>query len=121
MPALDWVTSDQVALKVVEYLAASSAKSAEGIINSDTEVTGEEVVQAETATETVGIFAIETAGCTSNESVKLNFTGAEQVILNGSDDDFLGIGRACERGRCGSQNNCEECEGFFHVYIGLFG
>ena len=122
MPALDWITSDQVALKVVESFATSNGETAEGVIDADTEVTGEEVTDAETAAKAIGTPAVETTSCAGRENIKLEFASAEQIVLHWSDDDFLGISDccACERGRGSRQNDCEECKSFIHVVCGLW-
>jgi hypothetical protein len=102
--ALNWETSDQVALSAVVGVAVA-VEAGEGVIDADTEVLREEVAEAETAAEAVDGSAIVVTGCTGREGVDLDFTGAEQILL-GSHDDFLG-GLTGERGRCSGQNDCE--------------
>jgi hypothetical protein len=102
--ALNWETSDQVALSAVVGVAVA-VEAGEGVIDADTEVLREEVAEAETAAEAVDGSAIVVTGCTGREGVKLDFTGAEEILL-GSHDDFLG-GLTGERGRCSGQNDCD--------------
>ena len=85
---LDWETGDQVALCVVVGVAVA-VKTAEGIINADPEVAGEEVGEAQTSTHSCVASIVELSCGAGDEGIELDFTGTEEILLRG-DDDFLG-------------------------------
>jgi hypothetical protein len=120
--ALDRETTDELALESVDGAtggAIAANGTAEGVVDADADVLREEVAESEAAAEGTNVIVIAVlASGASNESVNLDFTSAEELVL-GSHDDFLGSGTG-ERGRCGSHYDCKECKGFVHVYLGLW-
>jgi len=124
--ALDWETTDQVTLKVVNSSgnAIAADATADGVVDTDAEVLREEVGQAKTAAESADVVVVRAAwtivvtSSADESDVNLVLTSAEELILR-SYDNFLGSGTG-ERGRCGSHYDCKECKGFVHVCLGLW-
>jgi acetyl-CoA carboxylase beta subunit len=112
----EWVTDEEVTNGSPFRVVAAAADE---LLNAETDVFGEEVVDSETTTPEGTAGIVEGA---SSEGVNLKLLVTEFAFRGWSDGFFEGLrGGACE-GASDGDSNCNECDcEFFHMWFFVFG
>ena len=88
------------------------------MLDTETDVFVDEVVDSETATPVGTTGAVKAAG---GEGINLKFLITEFAIRSGSHGFFEGLRRGAREGASDGDNNCDECDcEFFHDVVFLF-